>query len=218
MSSSLGIEDVEAALQHLEGATDGADVAPFIDGFHRYYGLAPFELRAVRNRLQTLPECADPDQQENISRATWALMASHVLDHYAAACNNLLEWAEYDWDWEYILEDAEEIRSHAERAEKALDDLPEANCTDVFRRAMWYTTYDAERHRQAILKFKRDRMGAKDWKARIETIDKARDDPEEVEYRAARRIYRDAGWSGAREGGRAELEALTDAILWTRRE
>lgn len=223
--------EVKEAAEELVVKNGNGDLSPLVDGYRRYHTLSPFELRAVRDHLQKLisrtvgwDEIDEEDRQkvkeEGVTRLLHQTAAHHTFKAYAGACSHLLSWSEYDWNWEYIVESSENLRDHAGRVESAMESLPEgASCTDIFRRAMWYTTYDPERHQEAILEYQKDRMGrASDLEARIETMEEARDDIDEVEYRAARNTYRDAGWSGARKGGREELEELTNAILWTTKE
>lgn len=210
-------EEIEKALDALVGEEKGSDSSPLRDGYSRYHNLASFELRAVRDCLRALSERADSDYQGEVRETVRSLQASHVFNHYAAACDHLLDWVEYDWNWHYILEDSETIRSHAERVENALDALPEARCKRVFVRAMRYTTYDREIHEEAAREYKVSNFTTK-IRAKLKTIPEAWDDPEEVEHRTVRRVYKKAGWSGAREGGREELSALTDAILWARKD
>ena len=228
--SALTDPDVKAAAEELVVKDGSGDPSSLRDGYRRYHPLASFELRVVRDRLLELAERAgglkelneSDDSREKIREegvGTWVrrTAAHHTFKAYAAACKHLLDWAEYDWDWPYILEGAEEsLRNHAERVESAMNALPEdASCTAVFRRAQRYTTYDPERHEEAWRDYKVSKMVSKK-RAKFATIPDAWDDPEEVEHRPVRRAYDKAGWSGAREGGREEMEALTDAILWTR--
>ncbi|WP_118841634.1 hypothetical protein [Salinibacter ruber] len=223
--------DVKAAAEELVVKDGNGDSSPLRDGYRRYHTLTPFELRAVRGRLMQLAERAGGLDKLNESEAplekakeegvtTWVhrSAAHHTFKAYAAACTHLLDWSEYDWNWPYILEDAEKIRGHAERMETALNAIPEeAGCTAVFRRAARYATYSPERHEEAWREYKVSKM-VSETRAKFETVPEAWDDPESVEHRKARRPYEKAGWSGAREGGREELEALTDAILWTRKD
>ncbi len=227
--------DVKAAAEELVVKDGNGDPSPLRDGYRRYHSLAPFELRVVRDRLLELAEQAgdlkklneserDASSEEimeagGVTTVVHQTVAHHTLKAYAAACEHLLDWSEYDWNWPYILEDAEKIRGHAERMEAALKAVPEgAKCTAVFARAVWYSTYDPERHEEVWRDYKVSKMIRSETQAKLETIPEARDDLESVEHRKARRPYEKAGWSGALDGGREELEALTDAILWTRKD
>ncbi|WP_251951937.1 hypothetical protein [Salinibacter ruber] len=213
--------DVKAAAEELVVKDGHGDSSPLRDGYRRYHSLAPFELQVVRDRLMELCNRANPpNEADKIDPREWIhrTAAHHTFKAYASACEHLLDWSEYDWNWPYILEDAEEIRGHAERMETALNAIPEeAGCTAVFRRAARYATYSPERHEEAWREYKVSKM-VSETRAKFETVPEAWDDPESVEHRKARRPYEKAGWSGAREGGREELEALTDAILWTRKD
>jgi hypothetical protein len=225
--------DVKAAAEELVVKDGNGDSSPLRDGYRRYHTLTPFELRVVRDRLLELAEQAGGMKKINESeRDVWEevkeaggvttvvhqTVAHHTFKAYAAACEHLLDWSEYDWNWPYILEDAEKIRGHAERMEAALRAIPEeVKCTAVFLRAARYTTYSPERHEEAWREYKVSKM-VSETRAKLETVPDALDDPESVEHRKARRPYEKAGWGGAREGGREELEALTDAILRTRKD
>ncbi len=219
-----GLKDpgVKAAVQELVMKDGHGDSSSLRDGYRRYHSLAPFELRVVRDRLLELYNQANPpDEADKVDPTEWIhrTAAHHTFKAYAAACEHLLDWSEYDWNWPYILEDAEKIREHAERMETALKAVPEgAECTAVFARAVWYSTYDPERHEEIWRDYKVSKMIRSETRAKLETIPEARDDLGSVEHRKARKPYEKAGWSGALDGGREELEALTDAILWTRKD
>jgi hypothetical protein len=227
--TGLNDPEVKEAAEELVLKDGDGDSSSLRDGYRKYHTLTPFELRAVRERLLQLADRAggmkkiNEGEQEasveelGVTTVLHQTVAHHTFKAYAAACKHLLDWSEYDWNWSYILEDAEEIRGHAERVETALEATSEGSgCTAVFCRAVWYTTYDAERHEEIWQEYEVDEL-VSEMRAKMETLPDARDDLESVEHRKARRPYEKAGWSGARKGGREELEALTDAILWTRK-
>lgn len=195
---------------------------PLRDGYRRYHRLNRTELDMLRGQLERLEQEAQeaaggerPETADNLA----ALSAVFRIRSYASTADHLRELSGYDWNWDYIFYNAAKMRGRARLVEGALNDLPEGSCRDVFRRAVRRGTYDPQAHQEAIRQFQVEQMDRSKMRARQATIKQAWDDPEDVEPAKIGARYRDAGWSGARKGGREELEALTDAILWaTRRQ
>lgn len=205
------------------GYDDEDDPAHEVVG--RYARLSPFELRALRNRLRSLAEQAEGKQPEDVLQADdpfegfEARIAEKHCRRLAGMCERILSWhpEAAGWSWDHIVGNTT-LRAHAIAVQGALDNYPdEKEVTTILRTASAYWGYDSDEHADAMQQYRQEKEEKQsfpevsDFEAWTETIRDGYDEGARP-YRV-RKQYDGAGWSGA-DGGREELEKLTEAILW----
>jgi len=203
----------------------------------RYVHLRPSELRALRRQWQHVARQARNigDFNEDVSMRNRGQEAETLAD----ACEKVLEWKPYGWDWDYILNRSESIVKHAAAVDSVLrgQAVEDTTPTEVFRKAAVVETYDPKRHREAV----EDEIQAvcdKRWLPETKDLSPDRDvspqdrvpvrayfqlttreeafsDASSVKHTKIRNPYEKAGWGQGsnRKGTIEELDLLTGAIL-----
>jgi len=190
-----------------------------------YARLTPFELRVLRDRLLALAEEAGEKYPDDPLTASApfegfdAQIAERQCRRLANMCDRILSWHPYasEWHWDHIVESAT-LRGHAKAVQAALVNYPDEQVpTKILRTASAYYGYDPAEHQQAMTEWKQQKMeeesfpDVSDVEAWTKTIWDGYDEGARP-YRV-RKQYEKGGWTGA-DGGREELQKLTEAILW----
>jgi len=211
----------------------------FSSAVRRYVHLRPSELRALRRQWQHVARQARNigDFNEDVSMRN----RGHEAETLADACEKVLEWKPYGWDWDYILNRSESIVRHAVAVDFVLRRKGTGNTTptEIFRQAAVVESYDpdTEKHEetvehevQAVCR-KRMRRETKDLSPdrdispeakvplrayfMLTTREEVYSDASSVSHTKIRNPYVKADWGpgSGREGTVEELELLTEAIL-----
>lgn len=196
-----------------------ADTAATI--LQRHCRLQPLELREYASRWQDLAETIGAAADDR-GPADWPdptlWCKAQECKRRARICAQLVEWVPYGWHWDYILS-SDVLRRYAKAVRAALGYYPNANVTGVFRHAGGYMAYDSDQHHRAADNYLEEHPDCSETRALFSTIATAYGDGSN--WRSLRNRFADAGafqHSTTSDEKRAELETLTDAILWITRD